>query len=180
MSQQFVQFLQGLAVREDLGALATLRRGLQGPPGHEPGMYKYVVPWVGEDWPRWREETHYLVAALFASHPVSWPKDNACGQTNLGASFARMADEDAPESVERRFTALLSTRREDLWVQLRHAVSLLKSKDVPIDWDQLLNDLRWWGNEEMSVQRNWAKAFWRQAPGSAAEETNADGASVKA
>ena len=137
-------------------------------------MYKYVVPWVGEDWPRWQEETHYLVAALFASHPVSWPKDNARGETNLGGSFALMAAGDAGESVERRFTALLSTRREDLSVQLRHAVSLLKSKNVPIDWVELINDLRWWDSENKSVQRSWAKAFWGQVPRSATEEPNAD------
>ena len=178
MSQRFVEFLTDLALREDRGALAALRRGLQGPPGREPGMYKYVVPWIGDNWPRWREDAHYLVAALFASHPVNWPRNNAHGHNNLGASFARVVAPDALESVERRFTALLSTRREDLWVQLRHAVGLLKSKDVPVDWVQLLDDLRWWESEDRRVQRSWARAFWGKAPASATAETNTNDASV--
>jgi len=65
---------------------------------------------------------------------------------------------------------LLMSRRDDLPERLRHAIRLLESYKVPIDWVQLLNDLRWWGNNEQaysahrpvqSVQRRWANSFWR-------------------
>ena len=166
-SEGFVTFLQGLKERDDRGALATLRKGLGRPPGEEPEMHKYVVRWAGGERSLWVENTYYLVAALFAHHPVQWPvqRDTREGQSNLGASFALLSNPDGiPESVERRFTGLLSVPAEDLHLHLRHAVSLLKSKDVPVDWAQLLDDLRWWEHEDRWVQRRWSRAFWGRAP----------------
>ena len=158
--QQFVEFLQRLVDRKERGALATLRRGLGRPPGEAPEMHRYVASWAGGEKSRRREDVYYLVAALFAYHPVQWNAQN--GQSNLGASFARLSKADgiSQEGIERRFTALLSAHVEDLHVQLRHAVSLLRSKEIPVDWRQLLYDLRRWQQEERWVQRNWAKAFW--------------------
>lgn len=161
----FVARLQRLVTEDDRGALAMLRRGLRRAPGNEPAMHKYVVPWLGDE-KGWREDVFYLVASMFAFHPTNWPEDTEDKDPNLGASFARLSRSDggSVEAVERRFTVLLSTHQEDLHVQLRHAVSLLKSKDVPVDWVRLLSDLRWWGNDDRSVQRRWAKAFWGQTP----------------
>ena len=72
----FVSYLEGL--REDRGALASLRRGLGRPPGTVADMYRYVVRWLPDDAPRWREDAYYLIAALFAYHAVAgagqkWP-----------------------------------------------------------------------------------------------------------
>ena len=160
--ERFVEHLLALADRKDLGALAALRRGLERPPGTAPEMYRYVAPWANGEHPRWREDIYYIVAALFAYHPLHWSEERN-GWSNLGASFAMLqrAEGVSEEGVERRFTALLSVHLEDLHVHLRHAVSLLKSKGVPIDWVRLLDDLKYWGHEDRLIQRNWARAFWR-------------------
>ena len=72
------------------------------------------------------------------SHQSTWPATPATWQqTNLGASFARLAQATESESIEKRFVALLNCRRDDLHAHLRHAVGLLKSKDIPVDWAQL-------------------------------------------
>jgi hypothetical protein len=42
--------------------------GLGKDPGTVPEMYPYVVPFTTKA-PGWEEQNHYLVAALFASHP---------------------------------------------------------------------------------------------------------------
>ena len=63
-------------------------------------------------------------------------------------------------AVERRFVALLNTHPDDLDDQLRQAVSFLHSKDVPVNWHQLLRDVCAWGHPERYVQRRWAGAFW--------------------
>lgn len=159
-SERFAAFLRGLADTNDRAALANLRRGLGRPPGEEPAMHRHVAPWAGSERSRWAEDVYYLVAALFALHPASW--DRQAGPSNLGASFARLrdAESNSPEGVERRFTNLLGVDAEDLHLHLRHAVSLLKSKDIPVDWARLLNDLRWWIHEDRWVQRRWARAFW--------------------
>jgi CRISPR system Cascade subunit CasB len=96
-------------------------------------------------------------------HPESWRRgedDNRL--TNFGASFARLkpsVDADG-KSIERRFVALLECHEDDLAERLRHAVSLLRSKEIPVDWLQLLKDLRRWNREDRKAQREWARAFW--------------------
>ena len=97
-------------------------------------MHKYVARWSNGESSRWREDVFYIVAALFAYHPIHWSKDKEA-RSNLGDSFARLghAEGVSEEGVERRFTGLLSVQMEDLHVHLRHAVSLLKSKAIPIE-----------------------------------------------
>ncbi len=161
-TERFLEYLWGLEERKDTGALAALRRGLGRMPGTTPEMHRYVARWSNGESSRWREDVFYIVAALFAFHPIHWNREKET-LSNLGDSFARLrhADGVSGEGIERRFTGLLSVHMEDLHVHLRHAVTLLKSKDIPIDWVRLLDDLKHWGHEDRFVQRNWAMAFWR-------------------
>lgn len=158
---KFIEFLEGLANKRDRGALAALRRGLGKKPGEAAEMYPYVVRWVPQD-AQYLEDAYYLVTSLFAWHQGSWPKqEGRQNPSNLGASFAllRTKEKEAP-GIERRFIALLNCHRDDLGDHLRHAVGLLKSKEIPIDWAQLLHDIKGWGWESRSIQREWARAFW--------------------
>jgi CRISPR system Cascade subunit CasB len=174
-TRAFVEHLQGLDQRKERGALAALRRGLGRPPGDAPEMHRYVVAWADGERSRWSEDVYYVVAALFAYHPARWTEIR--GSSNLGASFARLAQAKGMslESVDRRFTVLLGAYREDLPQLLRHAVSLLKSRDVPVDWARLLDDLKWWDDDDRRVQRRWAKAFWgRQSEDNDQETDNTE------
>ncbi len=149
----FVTYLEGL--RDNRGALAALRRGLAGAPGTVPETYRYVVPWLPEDISRRREEAYFLVASLFAYHSLEG------GSGNMGDHYARaraMAQDDT--AIERRFTNLLATHPEDLGFCLRQAISFLRSKEIPVNWQQLLKDFVNWGHPERFVQRNWARSFW--------------------
>ncbi len=149
----FVEYLETL--RDDRGALAALRRGLGQPPGTVADMYRYVVPWLADDTPPWREATYYLVAALFSYHPA------AGGHGNMGRHFARAHDPQGDNTaIERRFTALLAAHPEDLGFYLRQAIGFLRSKEVPVDWHQLLTDVLAWGHPDRYVQQQWARAFW--------------------
>lgn len=157
MTHHFIEHLQTLAKAEDRGALAALRRGLGQPPGSVAEMYRYIVPHL----PKVREQENacYLIAPLFALHPKPG------GSGNLGASL-RACDPDGKNSdaLERRFTALLASHRDDLPGYLRQAVSFLKSKEIAIDWNQLFWDLQDWDEKrddpKHSVQKRWASAFW--------------------
>ena len=154
----FVEHLERL--RHDRGALAALRRGIGRPPGTVPDMYRYVVPWLPVDLPAWREEVCYLIAALFAYHPATG------GSGNMGDHFSRARAAQADDTaIERRFTALLAAHPDDLPSYLRQAVSFLRSKDVAVDWHQLLSDVMAWGHPDYRdrVKRNWARAFWGRA-----------------
>lgn len=156
----FVTYLE--SKRGDRGALAALRRGLGRPPGTVADMYRYVVPWLPDDAPPWREDAYYLIAALFAYHSQEG------GRGNMGDHFANARDPGADNiAIERRFTALVAAHPDDLDSYLRQAVSFLKAKDIPVNWHQLLSDVMAWGHPERYVQQRWARAFW----GRAAEET---------
>jgi CRISPR system Cascade subunit CasB len=79
--------------------------------------------------------------------------------------------------VERRFVALLNCHQDDLDHHLRQAVSLLKSKDAPVDWAELLKDIQRWDNDDRLVQRRWARAFWGGRQRDAAGESPLTGQS---
>lgn len=158
-AERFAAYLSGLAQREDRAALAALRRGLGKPAGTAPEMYPYIVPWLSPSASRWEEDAVYLVASLFALHPLSWPEGDS-GARSFGSSFGRLARLTGSEGPERRFVALLGCPSEGLPDHLRQAVGLLKSKLVPVHWAQLLRDIRNWSSERRTVQRRWARDFW--------------------
>ncbi len=153
----FIAYLESLTRDERRGALAELRRGLGRPPGSAPGMFRYVIPYLPETPPPWKEQAYYLVASLFALHPA------LTSTGNMGDHMAALRAEGNEEALERRFTAMLAAHPDDLPDYLRRAVSYLKSKEVAVNWGQLLQDLQWWGHPDYGdqVRKNWATAFWR-------------------
>jgi CRISPR type I-E-associated protein CasB/Cse2 len=163
-----IRALQTLAEQGDRGALAALRRGLGQPPGTAPEMYRYVVPYLPAHPDRILETACYLVAALFALHPASTPTGD------IGSHLAStLKPDEESDALERRFTILLASHFDDLPGYLRQAVSYLKSKDIPVNWDQLLRDLRAWDHESRYVQKRWAASFWgRNKPVENPQETS--------
>jgi CRISPR system Cascade subunit CasB len=101
----------------------------------------------------------WLVATLFGSHPLS------TRQGNLGTTLAQLREIRGPlPSLEKRLLALLATHVDDLGPPLRQVVGLARSSQVPINWAQLLADLRGWERHEGGVQMAWAREFWREGP----------------
>jgi len=164
----FVAYLRGLQERDDRGALAALRRGLGKPPGTSPEMFPYTVPRT-QGLPPWREDHFFLVAGLFALHPA------AGIEGNIGDTFARVkwarGSAEVEDSLEKRFVALLNAHADDLQNHLRHAVALAKTADVPLNWAQLLADLRQWGHPNHYVQREWARSYWQSRSTNGSEQS---------
>jgi len=149
----FVTYLQDHA--QDRAMLAELRRGLGRSPGEAPGMFPYVVPFVHQ---RYEENNLYMLASLFALHPASTDEGNM--GRHLYQYIGVVGDEAA---TTRRFVQLLNLRRESLDSPLRQHISILKSKDIPVNWHRLLYDLNYWDHEARFVQKNWASEFWRSS-----------------
>ncbi len=168
----FITYLEVL--KEDRAALAALRRGLGQPPGTVPDMFRYVVPLLPKDtYPgSWTEKTYYLIASLYALHPGNAPEGN------LGDHFAATLDSnpDRNDSIERRFTALLTANPDDLHIYLRQGISFLKSKDEKgkVNWHQLMWDVLQLGHPDKAtgVQKRWANAFWRRAVSKSTKSNN--------
>lgn len=149
-------------------ALARLRRGLGKTPGEAHDVHRFVVPWLNDSDSDWVVACFYLVASLYASYCDSaWNKNesSADGDRNLGASFAvwRRLEPRATERLARHFGLLVSSERNELSENLRHAISLFRSREVPVDWAVLLGDLRRWDQDHHPVQFRWAREFWRDS-----------------
>lgn len=165
--QSFVSYLEELADREDRGALATLRRVVGRSPAEVPAANRYVDRFVDQHRlanPKISalrvEAAYYMIASLFASHPVSAPP---AGRRNFGASLAQLKREGGEPGIDRRFAVLLDSHEDELGDHLAHLVGYLKSAEgapIGVDWTQLLRDVLRWGHPDRLVQRGWARAFW--------------------
>lgn len=155
----FVSHLRRLEA--DRGAMAALRRSLDASAAGRARVHRYVVPFLAENPDQRTDHAMYLVAGLFGLHPSPGASDNE----SLGGAFRRLdkdreRDGKPKESVERRFTTLLSTDAEDIAYALRQAVTLLKAGDIPVCWDRLLRDIMFWHRDDGWVQQRWARDFW--------------------
>lgn len=163
--RRFIERLNERVANEDRAALAALRRGLGKTPGAVAETHQYVAPWLPPadenqyaPWVQQDQDAYYLVASLFALHQGDVWSDDRSRQLNLGWSFRRLSESNDSGSIEKRFTALLNSHRDDLATHLQGAVSLLKEQRV--NWAQLLVDIQDWEQDDRSVQRGWAQAYW--------------------
>lgn len=154
----FIEYLETLVSHENRGALAALRRGLQHQPGTCIDMYPYVIPWIHKISGKWEKDVYYLIAALFAYHPSSSHKGN------MGDILRKIYDKRGMNpSIEQRFTALLKTNPEDLHFHMRQTISLAKSENIPINWNELFYDLKRWSyGGKYPPYEKWAQSFWKR------------------
>jgi CRISPR system Cascade subunit CasB len=167
LEERFAAQLEALARNKDRGALARLRRGVGkelGLAGERDGWVISRVPTVLSDR---RLSVFCLVASLFAIHPESG------GRGSLGRSFAMLRERSGGDGPERRFVALLDSDREDLFDRLRHAITLLRSKDITVDWADLLLHVQHWDHPDRWVQVRWSRDFWGAQDHEQSETTTA-------
>ena len=161
----------------DRGAMANLRRGLGKPPGTVHQMDRNILPFLSGE----PEKPYYLVAALFAGWHQGKDSVVTNPPDNLGKSLKAIVEkevkegrkrEDVEDRLEKRLVALLNCHRDDLPQHLRQVVGLLRSKEVAINWAQLLHDIRGWNWESRAVQRAWARGFWSVPEADIATQTS--------
>lgn len=116
------------------------------------------------------ERVFLMTAALFAFHPKSFGNEQTASRhRNLGESLRMLGEAmssgtgpelELPDSLKRRVEAMLGAPRDEVFGHLRQMVSLLKTKEVPVDWAQLLFDLTRWDRAGRPVQWEWSRAFF--------------------
>lgn len=169
--ERFISRLEKYIKDDDRAALAHLRRGLGKEAGTAMEMFPYVARFT-QNLYRNEENAYFLTASLVGLYPtISWKSDEKW-QVNLGKSLWILEeklregkprppkDEKKSSGVEKRFVALLNADEEDLPNHLRQIVSLLKSKEVQINWHELLRGIKQWNRSDRKIQREWANGFW--------------------
>lgn len=110
------------------------------------------------------EEKYFIVATLY-------PLGKSGNVGNFGASLRQVRNDKNKRGLDRRVEILLDADFEQLRFRLRQAVKVLKSNEVAINWQILLEDLLRWNPTSRFVQKEWARAYFA-LPQPAAEETS--------
>lgn len=141
---RFIKQLEIYRDREDRAVLAALRRG------HKLEMFRYVIEYQTKR----NKDFIYMIASLFAWHPRSTEAGN------IGDHMLALDPQRENNATERRFMQLLRMRRESIGRPLRQCISILRSNEIPVNWNRLFWDMQDWNKQDHSVQERWARSFW--------------------
>ncbi len=151
----FIEWLEDLN-EKDSRVRAVLRRSLAFDPGSFAPAYPYVEPFVKNEDNSLRRKMFYLVAGLWAVH---WRTGRTGASMPIGRACAAYQVASGSTSTERRFITLLATDTDQLPYHLRQMLALLKEQSI--DFDDLLNKLLFWNDEQKRTQNAWARDFYR-------------------
>lgn len=116
------------------------------------------------------DETLAYVAGLFATHPVESSGGNfgdTCKRIEKKRGDKR-TDDNKLTPTERRFQHLLTAEKgSELYARILRMVLMAKSQGVPVNYSQLVTDLRFWSDR---TKTQWATAFWAQGATPFSEE----------
>jgi CRISPR system Cascade subunit CasB len=144
--------------QEDRGLMAALRCVLVDSKKHRawPALSRIGVS-VGDD-------VSAFIAGLFATHPMERAEGNF-GTTCRAIERERgerRGEDNKLTPTERRFQSLLTAERgAELEGRVIRMLLMAKSQGVPVNYEKLATDLRYWGDR---TKTEWAAAYW--APGS--------------
>ena len=167
--------------------LAHLRRGVGCSPGEMPQLWGFFLDGMPEEWmgnhtPSRAEWAIYTALTLFALHQQGKDPETAWmsqPDATLGKSVASLIGSSEEESrVARRFhTLATSSSMEELSHHMRGMVQLLRSKNIPLDYPALAEDLFWYQNAEYQAQvrLRWGQDFYRRTLPEQAEKIKEDG-----
>lgn len=154
--------------------LAHLRIGAGRTPGELPQLWGFFLDgmpeeWMGDHEPSRAEWAVYTALTLFALHQQGKdPETEWMSQPDaaLGKAVARLITSPDEESrVARRFhTIATSSGMEELSHHMRGMVQLLRSKNIPLDYPALAEDLFWYQCSEhrAQVRLRWGQDFYRR------------------
>lgn len=147
--------LRRIKAKDDRGMMANLRCALVN------GKKQRAWPALHRIQVQIEDEVKSLVAGLYATHPEEASHGNfgtTCKQLDAKPDSGAK-DEGKVSPIERRFQHLLAAEAgEELFSRVVRLALMAKAKGVPVNYEQLIEDLeprRW-----ESVRRKWASAFW--------------------
>ncbi|MBZ4220393.1 MAG: type I-E CRISPR-associated protein Cse2/CasB [Chlorobium sp.] len=151
-------FLERLRMyKEDRGMMANLRCILVENKKHRawPVLNRLGLA-IGN---KYHQKVTAYVAGLYATHP----EEAVLG--NFGATCKaiererkeKRSDDNKLTPTERRFQHLLAAGNEEVLERIMRMVMMAKSHGVPVNYEQLEKDLRYWSDRTKS---EWAASFW--------------------
>lgn len=150
------------------GDMAALKRNAGNTIGESRGavqtFYRILPPGVAS---KYNEEIYFLVATLYGLNKYRFTGD-------FGWTMRTVRKSSDLESVDKRMTILLDSDFDliggyqpgggEMAYRLRQNVRLANSKEVGVDWLQLVKDLEYWTHSEKKVKKRWANSYFGFAP----------------
>jgi CRISPR type I-E-associated protein CasB/Cse2 len=102
-----------------------------------------------------QEAIYFLIATLY-------PMAENTGEGDFGTSLRKVKNENNHKGLDKRVQVLLDSDEIQLPFRLRQLIHLIKSKQVKVNWQNLLEDLLWWNSQERAVQRRWARNYFAE------------------
>jgi len=152
------QFLSKLA-KLDAGDNAIVKRVAGCSIAEARGAMSVFYRILPHDVPARDREWYFLVATLYC---LERTRQLPAFKGNLGMTLRKVRRSFDSKSLDRRVNALIDSRAEpdDLGYRLRQVVKLAFSKNVAVDWHQLLVDLIHWTYPTRYVQESWVQAYY--------------------
>jgi CRISPR system Cascade subunit CasB len=151
-------------LRNDPAGLAALRRGLGRPSKDAPDVWPWTIPLTGDRGVGYENAVHHALT-LYAAHQQGQSATMHQPGISLGDACAQLAGRHhSREPIERRFTAVATADSvDDLAAHLRGLVTLLRGHGLPLDYERLVADLRWWADapHRSRVRHRWGRDFYR-------------------
>jgi CRISPR system Cascade subunit CasB len=156
--QRETDFLKSLhkRIENDNGAKAAFKRALSGESNHLRHIYAFVLLYLGGV-SEWKQNYIWIPIACLS---VYYPQPIREKIHDFGYSCWKLNQGSNSKGTERRFKALLDTDLVDIQSPLNALVRQMKSKEIPIDYPQLISDLSQWEHPNQYIQDRWARTFW--------------------
>ncbi len=148
--------------KDDRGMMADLRCVLVDNKRHRawPALSRLGLPIDNE--------VQAFIAGLFASHSEETERGNfgtTCRQI-MKSRGENASDDNRLTAMERRFQQLLAAEKAEVYHRVRRMVLMANSQGIPVNYEQLQTDLRYWNDR---TKTEWASAFWAQGGETPAE-----------
>lgn len=101
-----------------------------------------------------------VIMGLYGYHPEESSQGNfgdVCRLLAGNPSLSSAGKEIGVSPMERHFQHLLASTREELGNRLLRLVLRAKAEGIPVNYEELENDMRYWGEK---VRLRWAARFW--------------------
>ncbi|MFI8927419.1 type I-E CRISPR-associated protein Cse2/CasB [Streptomyces sp. NPDC053474] len=160
--------------------LADLRSGLGQPAGSVMALWPYYATETdGELTPELLAE--HGAVTLYGLHQQGQNRPMHQKHVNLGRALRRLRDSEKflDSALDRRVEAAATTTSVPaLLYRLRGLITQLRGQGIPLDYDQLMRDLRQWSHPERRqwVRRRWGLAYYARGGQGSADSNDATAA----
>ena len=154
--------------------LANLRRGIGKKPGELPELWGTFLESIPEIWlgkygiPSREEWAIYIALTMFSFHQQGHEQSMHLEGEFLGKSVRKLVAHDVEgdeERVLRRFNPLVTAAdMVEASHHLRGIIQLLSANSIPLDYEQLAEDLLYFQilDKRSQVQLRWGQDFYKK------------------